>query len=187
MPGSRDGFRALVESIDLTSTAGQELYAQLLGLSGAMDQVLPQVGQFTASMSGLLDQIGGEIGAQVDAARTLAGDSKQAASLWYRTATTLRDFLSDLLNTDLTAAHSAQVHAVNASRFETAFDLARGGDVEAARDIPELAKAYLASAQASASTSLEYRRIAGAVQGQVQFLAGIAELEGANKDVLQGL
>ncbi|MBY6135033.1 phage tail length tape measure family protein [Nocardioides marinus] len=187
LPRSRAEFRALVESVDLTSEAGRELYAQLLSLSGAMDQVLPKVSAYTEVMQGIVDQIGGEIGVQIGAARDMARITEQSAQLWYRTATTLRDFLSDLLNTDLTAASRSQTLAVNRSRFETAFDMARGGDVEAARDIPELAKAYLNSARANASTSLEYRRIAAAVQGQVNFLAGLAELEGANEDVLRGL
>ncbi|MEX0305332.1 MAG: hypothetical protein AB3N24_23175, partial [Leisingera sp.] len=187
MPETRAGFRELVESIDLTSESGRELYAELLQLSAGMDLVLPKVAVFTAEMQAMVGSIGGEIGTQIDAARDLARISEQSANLWYRTAATLRDFLSDLLNTDLTSASAGQVQRVNQSRFETAFDLARGGDVEAARDIPALAKAYLESAKANASSSLEYRRIAAQVQGQVDFLAGVADLEGANDDVLRGL
>jgi ABC-type transporter Mla subunit MlaD len=187
MPESRAGFRELVESIDLTSASGRELYVDLLELSGALDQVLPKVGAYTEAMQGIVDQIGGEIGVQIGAAQNMVRISEQSAQLWYRTASTLRDFLSDLLNTDLTAASRTQSAALNRSRFETAFNMARGGDIDAARDIPELAKAYLNSARANASTSLEYRRIAATVQGQVNFLAGISELEGANDDVLRGL
>jgi hypothetical protein len=187
MPESRGQLRALVESFDTTTESGRNLYAQVMGLSGALDQVLPQVAQFTLSMDGLLTSISGEIGTQLDLARGMASDAKAASSLWYRTATTLRDFLSDLLNSDLSAASAGQTSAVNRARFESAYALARGGDVDAARSIPELAKAYLNSARAESSTALEYRRIAGMVQGQVQFLSGLSELEGANKDVLQSL
>lgn len=187
MPQSRDGFRDLVEGIDLTTASGRELYAGVLGLSGAMDQVLPKLGQFTAAMTGILDQIGGQIGSQIDVARSFATDAKSAASLWYRTATTLRDFLGDLVNSDLTAASGVQASAVNQARFQTAFQKARGGDIDAARDISALAKDYLTTAKAGAKTELEYRRIASQVQGQVNFLAGLSELEGANKDVLETL
>lgn len=187
MPESRGQLRSLVESFDTTTESGRNLYAQVMGLSGALDQVLPQVAQFTLSMGGLLTSISGEIGTQLDLARGMASDAKAASSLWYRTATTLRDFLSDLLNSDLSAASAGQTSAVNRARFESAYALARGGDVDAARSIPELAKAYLNSARAESSTSLEYRRIAGMVQGQVQFLSGLSELEGANRDVLQTL
>jgi hypothetical protein len=37
MPGSREGYRSLVESLDLTTTAGQEAYVSLLLLSEAAD------------------------------------------------------------------------------------------------------------------------------------------------------
>lgn len=39
MPDSRAGFRALVEGIDVSTAAGQALYAQVLGLSTAFAQV----------------------------------------------------------------------------------------------------------------------------------------------------
>lgn len=187
MPESRDGFRELVEGIDLTTESGRALYTQVLQLSGAMNEVLPALGQFTASMTGLLGEIGGEIGAQIDFARGMASDAKAAASLWYRTATTLRNFLGDLVNSDLTAASNSQAGAVNRNRFNTAFDMARGGDVDAARDIPELARNYLRSLRDTATSALEYRRTASQVQGQINFLGGISELEGANDEVLTGL
>lgn len=187
MPQSRAQFRAMVEGIDATTEAGAALYAQLLNMSGALSEVLPQVAQFTMSMTGLLSQIGGEIGSMIEVATGLSANSKTAANLWYRTATTLRAFLSDLLNTNLAASSRSQTAAVNRNRYNMAYEMARGGDVDAARDIPGLAKAYLQSAHQTATTSLEYRQVAAKVQDQVNFLSGIAELEGANKDVLHSL
>ncbi|WP_406646844.1 phage tail tape measure protein [Aliisedimentitalea scapharcae] len=187
MPQSREQFRALVGVQDLTTESGRALYAQLLQMSGAMDEVLPQVAQFTLEMTGILTTIGGEVGSMMDAARENARTTNSAANLWYRTATTLRDFLSDLVNSDLTSATRQQALAVNRNQFQTAFGLARGGNVDAARDIPGLAKALLTGELAGASSALEYRRIAAQVQGQVNFLAGLSELEGANKDVLTTL
>ncbi len=187
MPESRAAFREIVDGIDLTTEAGRDLYAGMLGLAGAMSEVLPAVSGFTMAMQGLIDQIGGEIGLQIDAAREMAQITEKSARLWYQTAETLRDFLSDLLNTDLTAASRLQAQAVNRNRFESAFDMARGGDVEAARDIPGLAKDYLAIVRANAQSDLEYRRIAAQVQSQVNFLSGISELEGANDDIMRGL
>jgi TP901 family phage tail tape measure protein len=187
MPRSREQFRDLVESIDLTTERGRELYASLLSLSGAMDEVLPSVAQFTLEMTGMLNNIGGEVGSMLDAARQNARITETAAALWYRTATTLRDFLSDLVNSDLSALSESQGLALNRSQFQAAFELARGGDVDAARSIPDLTKALLKSELANATSAAEYRRISGQIQGQVNFLAGISELEGANDDVLTTL
>lgn len=38
MPASRDGFRSIIDSIDLTTDAGQQLYAQLMQLVPGLDQ-----------------------------------------------------------------------------------------------------------------------------------------------------
>ncbi|MBT3142918.1 hypothetical protein KL867_17755 [Ruegeria litorea] len=187
MPESRDGLRAMVEGFDTTTEAGRKSYAEVMKLSGALDGILPKVAKFTLSVSGLLDQIGGKVGSQLETARSMATDAKSAASLWYRTAETLRGFLGGLLNSNLSAANRAQTAAANRGQFDAAFAKARAGDSDAARDIPALAKAYLTSARATSRTDLEFRRIASQVQGQVKFLAGLSDLEGANEDVLRGL
>jgi TP901 family phage tail tape measure protein len=41
LPTSRDAFRALVESIDITTEAGATLYASVLSLSGGLSTILP--------------------------------------------------------------------------------------------------------------------------------------------------
>jgi hypothetical protein len=187
MPKTREGFRDLVEGVDLATDAGRELYAGLLKLSAGLDQVLPKVGEFSEAMLGLVGRIGGEIDLQIGTARDMARISEQSAQLWYRTAGTLRDFLGGLVNTDLTAASAEQATQVQRSRLEGAFAKASSGDVQAAQDIPGLARAYLQTLRAGAGSSLEYRRAAAQVQGQVNLAAGIADLEGANEDMLRGL
>ncbi|UWQ29918.1 hypothetical protein [Leisingera sp. M523] len=187
MPKSREGFRDLVQSVDLTTASGRDLYAELVQLSAGMDQVLPKVGAYTEAMQGLVDKIGGELGMRIEAADDMAAASKAAAQLWYRSGDKIRDVLGGLVNSDLTAASSGQALAVQRNRFQSAFDLARGGNVQAAQDIPGLAQAYLQSLRSNAGSALDYRRAAAQVQGQLGFAAGIADLEGSNEDVLRGL
>ncbi|WP_164870805.1 hypothetical protein [Mesobaculum littorinae] len=43
MPATRDQFRAVVEAVDTTTEAGRELYAELLGLSGAIAEVVGNI------------------------------------------------------------------------------------------------------------------------------------------------
>ena len=187
MPESRDQYRAMVEAIDTTTDAGRKLYAEMIGLAGALDQVLPEVAEFTIAMQGIISQIGGEIGSQIDIARDMAADAKASAQLWYRTANTLRDFIRDLTNSPLTLASPAQQFAVNRNRFNTAFDLVKGGDVDAAQDMPDLAKNYLESIKASSTSEVEYRREAAKVMAAMKLAAGIADIEGSNDDILRAL
>ncbi|GAB5433923.1 MAG: tail tape measure protein [Epibacterium sp.] len=187
MPASRDAFREIVESLDLTTEGGQNLYAELLRLSGAMDEVLPQIGSFTAELSGMAQEIGGEIGVQIDAARDMVSEARAAAGEWRRTAEGLRGFVSDLLATDLSAASGAQSAAAQRSRLDAAFAGVQAGDATAAADLPGLARTYLRSAREAAGSDLEYRRIAAEVQAQLSFAAGVAELEAGNDEVLAGL
>ncbi|WP_417699875.1 hypothetical protein [Pseudophaeobacter sp.] len=187
MPESRAGFRALVEGLDLTTSHGRELYASLLQMSGAMDQVLPQIDSLSLSMSGMMDEIGGEIGLQIETARDMAADARAAATLWARTADSLRDYLSGLGTSELGGASREQAAAAQQHRFDEAYEAARGGDQEAAASLSGLARDYLRSAQDTARSDLEYRRIAALVQGKLNLVAGVAELESGNDEVLAAL
>ncbi|WP_339615249.1 tape measure protein [uncultured Gilvimarinus sp.] len=57
LPATRDGFRALVDGIDRTTTSGQQLFATLLQLAPSMDEfysVLNDRAEFETSMAGEL-------------------------------------------------------------------------------------------------------------------------------------
>lgn len=187
MPASREAFREIVESLDLTTEGGQDLYAQLLRLSGAMDEVLPQISAFTAELAGIADEIGGEIGIQIDATRDMVSEARAAAQEWRRTAEGLRGFVSNLLTSELSAASGAQSAAAQRARLDDAFAGVQAGDAAAAAALPDLARSYLQSARDSAGSEVEFRRIAAEVQAQVKFAAGVADLEAGNDEVLAGL
>ncbi|MFP3457970.1 hypothetical protein R0J89_17145, partial [Psychrobacter sp. SIMBA_152] len=90
--------------------------------------VLPQVGAFTAELAGLADEVGGEIGVQIDAARDMISAARAAAEEWRRTADSLRGFVSDLVNTELSAASRSQSEAVQRARLDAAFAGVEAGD-----------------------------------------------------------
>jgi hypothetical protein len=187
MPASRDGFRELVEGIDTTTEHGRELYAGLLQMSGAMAEVLPQVSAYSVELAGMVGEIGGELGAQIDAARARVSEERATAESWRRAGSGLRDLVDGLITGDLTGASAAQAEAAQRARLDGALAAVRGGDLSAAESLPELARAYLQSARAGAGSALEYRRIAAEVQGQLRFAAGVADLESGNDEVLAGL
>lgn len=68
MPGTRDGFRALVEAQDLTTEAGRSTYATLMGLA-------PAFAELTQTMA----QLGSTVGDEVQRLRgLLTTDSRQS-------------------------------------------------------------------------------------------------------------
>jgi len=187
MPASRAAFREIVESLDLTTAGGQTFYAELLKLSAALGDVLPQVSAFTAEIAGIAAEIGGEIGVQIEAAQDMASAAQAAAEEWHRTAESLRGFVADLVQTELGAASADQAAAVLEARLDQAFAAVQGGDAAAAASLPDLARSYLRRARDEAGSELAYRRIAGEVQARLAYAAGIADLEAGNDEVLAGL
>lgn len=187
LPKTREGFRALVEGADLTTDSGRALYATLIQSAAAFDEILPRVVELGDALQ---SAVGFAQDATAEAAQAAAGfarDFDRSASLWFRTAETLRDVIADLRGTDLGGRSGAQQLAANRAAFQAATDAARAGDQSAAAAIPDLARSFLASAQDQARTATEFRTVAAGVQNQVELLAGIATLEGANDQVIASL
>lgn len=59
MPGTRDGFRALVEAQDLTTEAGRSTYATLLGLAPAFAEVTQAMEQMGAALDDEVSRLRG--------------------------------------------------------------------------------------------------------------------------------
>ncbi len=87
MPESREGFRAMVEAIDLSSEAGRALYAELIQMSGAMNEALPAVQGLSAALSDSVAGVNGEVASLMAQARDTATDAARAAQDWFRAGT----------------------------------------------------------------------------------------------------
>lgn len=61
MPTSRDGFKDLVDSLDLTTEAGQRMFAALMALVPAMDQYYDQQERKAQELAGFNKSIGDEL------------------------------------------------------------------------------------------------------------------------------
>jgi TP901 family phage tail tape measure protein len=187
MPQSRAEFRRMVGALDLTTMGGRETYAALVSLSGALDAVLPSVANFTAQIA----EMAGSITTQIDA---IIGDTsnamranEQAASLWYRTANTLRDFIADLRGTASALISGGQARAFSEMRFQTLLASAISGDNDAAGDLTVAARTLLDNTRATASSSLELARAEARVLSDLQLVSGVSDVEGARHDVVAGL
>jgi hypothetical protein len=184
MPTTRDAYKAMVAGADLTSESGRKLYTTLIGLSGAMNTVLPVANSLTAAMANISGNVTSGINAQVNAISSLVQQSKAASGQSYTVATTLDKLIQSMLSSDIGGTSSAQQLLASRNAYLSAFANAKGGEISAARDIPGLSKAFLKSSLAQAKTAQEYALTAAKVRSDVRLLAGISGLEGANKEVL---
>lgn len=187
LPASRAAYRQLVESLDLGTTRGRELYAVLVGMADTMDRILPQAQTFTDAIAGLFSQTNSAIQVMINEAQGAAREAGQAAQDWFRAADTLRDFITDLTRASDTALSPDQQMRALSRDYRETFSAARGGDVDAAREFPQAADAFLEAARGQANTALEFRRIESRVRAQANLLAGISELEGAGRTVAEDL
>ncbi|WP_052269524.1 hypothetical protein [Leisingera sp. ANG-M6] len=178
MPQSREEFRSLVEGIDRTSASGRKLYADLLKLSGGLGQVLDPRAGISQGVAKQLEAIGKTVADQIEVSRSMAADARASAELWHRTAAKLRDFQDGLLNSGLSGASSAQTAAALRGRYLSAMERARGGDTDAAAELPGLAREYLQSARDSAGSALEFNRIAAQVQAEIHQMTALADAAG---------
>jgi hypothetical protein len=186
MPQTRAEFRSLVEGIDLTTTAGRELYAGVLALAAAMDQALPSVEYLTAAVYGLVLNVSGNIQDSINAAEQAARASEQAAQLWYRTSQTLKEFLADLTGSDLGGRDAFAQLSSRQEEYAKTLAAALAGDASAAA-FPSVARELLDSALAVSANEVDYQRAASQIMADTQLLSGVAGLEGATNDVLETL
>lgn len=185
MPQSRAEYQAIIEALDLTTDAGRNAYAALIGMADVMDSILPSVQNFTDMMAALVGSTSSVLDQMISESNSMMRSAETAAANWYRASETIKDLVSDILNANTaTVAGQDQARRYNLSQYETALAAARGGDVDAARNIPALASAYLNSVENTAGTYAEFQAAQARVLGDARFLSGIAALEGANQDVM---
>jgi hypothetical protein len=145
---TRDQYRALVEAQDLGSEAGQKMYAALISVAGAFDQLTLAAAAAT------------------DATAKLKSAWQSAADSIYSEVQRIRGLMGGT-----EGASYAQAQA----QFDNANLQALAGNQDAARLLPELSKTLLTLAEANAASLLELRRIQGQTAGTLEATgAGLA-------------
>ncbi|WP_435170840.1 hypothetical protein [Falsirhodobacter sp. 1013] len=187
MPKTRDAYMAMIEAQDLTTEKGRETYAALIQLAAGMDSVLPAVASFTAEIAALAGTVSTELATAISGAEAAAQTYEQSARLWYQTAQSLRDFIHDLNNSNLSYINPQQALTGNQTRFDTLLERVKGGDVDAAKSITGAASDLLTSLRQTSRSQAEYATAAARVTAGLSLAAGISDLEGANDDVLRSL
>ncbi|VDS08859.1 hypothetical protein PARHAE_02044 [Paracoccus haematequi] len=167
MPQTRKEYRAIIGAMDLTTERGRATYAALIGLSGAFDQILPQIAGFTARMAKLQDRVATALGTVLDGLSDAIKINAAAAADWRKAGTGIREYLDKLRGTASALFTPQQALAFNRSAYQRTLQQAMGGNVEAAQALPGAAQTYLSSVGDTARTreeaALAQARVAAAL------------------------
>ena len=159
IPGTRDAFRTLVEQQDLSTTAGQQMYASLMSLNAAFAAVIPASTVAANAILSLADQITAvqtsaqtAVDAQIAASKSAATTAQNLAASYRQITVTLADEVAKIRGTSSTSGN-----------LQSLYQTAMGGDATALASLPKAADDFLAASLATAKTSTEY----AAAQAQV--------------------
>lgn len=187
MPRTRNEYRAIIASLDLTTKKGRETYAALIGLADAFDVILPQVASLTAEMTALRGSVQTGLDAAISAAGEAATANARAAADWYKAAASIREYMDKLRGTASALFNPQQALRYNRGQYQATRTRAMAGDLSAARDITGTADRYLSSVLATAKTREEAALAQARVLSDLGLLQGSGDIEGARHDVIAGL
>ena len=179
LPATRDAYRALVEAQDLNTKAGRQAYVTLLRLAPAFAKVTDAAGE----LAGLL---GRTVAAAATEAISLIDrqikQSREAASAARDVARAYRDAAAGLSATMRSLIFDTHADQGAGMAYASALSAARGGDVEAMRALPNLARAYAAQATELATSRAQATLISAQIAAQLGQVAAVAEVMGLGAD-----
>ncbi|MEO1949304.1 phage tail length tape measure family protein [Thioclava sp.] len=187
MPRTRNEYRAIIASMDLTTKKGRETYAALIGLADAFDVILPQVASLSAEMAALQGSVQTGLDAAISAAGEAATANARAAADWYKAAASIREYMDKLRGTASALFSPQQALRYNRGQYQATRMRAMAGDLSAAQDITGTADRYLSSVLATAKTREEAALAQARVLSDLGLLQGSGDIEGARHDVIAGL
>jgi hypothetical protein len=201
MPDTLEGFRALVEAQDLTTTSGQQTYATLLkiapafadlesalnGAKSAADvlserqnllnqlwQLQGDTADIRAAQLASLDASNRDLQEQIYAlqdAQDAASAASQLADAWKTVGDSIMDEVNRIRG--LSDTTGATTYASLLSQFNAATAAARGGDQTAAGTLPQLSQSLLTAAQDAATSRQELDRIQAQVAASLEATYGL--------------
>lgn len=190
MPTTRQGFRDLVDSLDLSTDSGRNTYTSLMTLQSAFAALTPTLEDAAAAAAALtntrLETQAQQIGkvledqrkAQADAVRgdiTTAQTSATTAATLIETFTQISASLGSYRNSLQASALSPSAQYAESKRlYESTATAARLGDTTAAGNLQSQAEAFLQAALAT-GTAGSYARDVANVASTVDAVIGLAD------------
>jgi hypothetical protein len=200
MPSTLSGFRSLVEAQNLNTDAGRETYAVLLQLAPAfatlqtamdgaksaadiasekldLQQQLLELNGDTAALRALqlakLDQSNRALQEQIYAIQDAQEAAKAAQELrdaWKSVGDSIMDEVNRIRG--LSDTGSAGFAALM-GQFNAATTSARGGDIDAAKLLPQLSQALITAAQDAATSRQELDRVRAQIAASLESTSGL--------------
>jgi len=212
MPASLAAFRALVEAQDLNTEAGRAAYATLLQLAPAfgdlqaamagaktaadiaseradLERQMLELRGDTAALRALqlakLDASNRALQQEIWAMQDAQAAAKAADELrkaWQGVSDSIMEEVRRIRG--LTAEGKAGTYAALMGQFNVATTAARGGDIDAAKTLPQLSQALLAAAQDQARTRAELDRIRAQIAASLELTNGLVAAPASNTALL---
>ncbi|ALP62824.1 phage tail length tape measure family protein [Paraburkholderia caribensis] len=150
---TRDQFRDLVESLDLSTDAGQRTYVALLGLAPAFDNVVSSYESAVASAYSTQSQALQSFKSQVD------------------------QFRQSLTTGDLSTLSPEQQYAATKQRFDELYSAAIGGDANAQSNLTSAAQDFLTASKAYNASSGQYQADLSEVMQSMDYASSSADAQ----------
>ncbi|HJW23756.1 MAG TPA: tape measure protein [Rhodocyclaceae bacterium] len=192
LPSSKEGFRALVESLDKTTSTGQRAFTVMMQVERAFAEIADAAAGAGAVVGSLADQIArtqaaavGAIEVQASAAEDAARNARQAADSYRQASAAIADAIVQLRGGDLSPLSPQQKLAEQDQRLSALFAQALAGDLGALGQLSGAASDYLTASRAYNASGSAYAADFDRVMGLLQ-QAGVASDTGALKSDYQG-
>ncbi|HWI04666.1 MAG TPA: hypothetical protein VNT52_12720, partial [Acidimicrobiales bacterium] len=203
LPDTRAGFRALVDAQDLTTTAGRNTYAALLGLAPAFDAIAQAADRVASERTGLeqrLLQLLGDTGAlrerelaaldpsnralleQIHALEDQQAAAEEARRAAEQLAGTWRGLADAMLGEvrrirgEMGGGEASFAEAQ--ARFAMLTAQARTGDVEAGQQLAQAAQQLLRLAELGSASGTDYARLKGRTAASLEETAALVTMPG---------
>lgn len=182
LPQTRMELRALVDSLDLRNTADQQLYATILQLTPALNQLLPAFDGVADSVSNLLGQITDQatqaVDKQIGLSQRAANEARDAARAFFDLAKSLRTVADEIF----TQALGGDTVASLAEAFQATFARAITGDRGALGALGGQAQTLVGSIGQNAVSRVDFIRQTALIRNQVEQAAKVSDALGVGAD-----
>jgi phage-related minor tail protein len=190
---TRNQFRSLVESLDLTTDAGKKDFAALMSVEGALASVTAAATDTSMGLTTMHDQMIADIDSAAKAlADARAAETKtisdqitalrSSSEQFHTFANDLRAFRDNLLLGSLSPLTPAQKYAEAQQQFEQTYQAALSGDPAALAKLQQASTDFLQASQIYNASSSAYQHDFAEVQAALTLAATKSDAQATSAD-----